>query len=46
MQGTIAVSSVVGKGTTVTVEFPAAATGAAAARMQAVDFEPSSQKLA
>jgi chemotaxis protein histidine kinase CheA len=46
MHGTIAVSSVVGKGTTVTVEFPAAATGAAISRLKAVDFEPSSQKLA
>ena len=46
MHGTIAVSSVVGKGTTVTVEFPAAASGAAGARAQAVDYETSSQKLA
>lgn len=46
MHGTIAVSSVVGKGTTVTVEFPAAAAGTAAPHLQAVDYEPSSQKLA
>ncbi|HEY7981548.1 MAG TPA: ATP-binding protein [Candidatus Eremiobacteraceae bacterium] len=46
MHGTIAVSSVVGKGTTVTVEFPAAAASAAGARLQAGDYEPSSQKLA
>jgi signal transduction histidine kinase len=46
MHGTIAVSSVVGKGTTVTVEFPAAAAGAAANRLQAVDYEPSSQRFA
>jgi PAS domain S-box-containing protein len=46
MHGTVAVSSVVGKGTTVTVEFPAADTGAGSNRVQAIDFGRSSKKPA
>jgi PAS domain S-box-containing protein len=46
MHGTIAVSSVVGKGTTVTVEFPAAGRAAASNGAQTVDLERSTKEPA
>lgn len=46
MHGTIAVSSVVGTGTTVTVEFPAASVAAATSIIQPVEFGRPSKKPA
>jgi signal transduction histidine kinase len=46
MHGTIAVSSVVGKGTTVTVEYPAASVAAATNGTRPVDFGRSTTKPA